>query len=218
MLGRIPNNGEQDQPDKLLADVLGERVDGGDHIFSTESDENSTTRQSDQGADTGKEGWVFFVVLFLTLHVLVTSTSYLCANRASVGYALADTFLARFLRRLGGRLVVDGAVGFELEEEVAAVSNEKHHRRAAGCLRNALVALAAKDFEGGGDDQTADGEGEERGGGLGHGDVEVLLLSADAAEEEAHAHYQQQIGEHGSNERCLDDEDFALDQSDDADD
>ena len=65
------------------------------------------------------------------------------------------------------------------------------------------------------DDQTADGQCQHTRGRLGNCNVEVLLHTVDSAEEEAHAHDQQQIGQHTSNEGGLYNKGLVLDQSDD---
>lgn len=71
---------------------------------------------------------------------------------------------------------------------------------------------------GSGDDQTANGQCEHTHGCLGNCYVEILLYARDTAEEKAHAHHQEQVGQNTSDERGLHDEGFALDQCDDCDD
>lgn len=72
--------------------------------------------------------------------------------------------------------------------------------------------------EGSGDDQTAHGEREQTGSCLRDDNVEVLFQAVDTPEEETHAHDQQQVGQHTTDERSLDNDNLSLHERDDSDD
>lgn len=69
-----------------------------------------------------------------------------------------------------------------------------------------------------GNDQTGYSEGKQTSCCLGDDDVKVLFHAVDAAEEETHAHDEEQVGEHGADEGGLHDDHLFLDESDDGDD
>lgn len=71
---------------------------------------------------------------------------------------------------------------------------------------------------GSGDNQTANSQCEHTRGCLGNCHVEMLLHAIDTAEEEAHAHHQQQVGQHTADEGGLHNKSLALDQRDNCDD
>jgi len=62
-----------------------------------------------------------------------------------------------------------------------------------------------------GNNQATNCQCEETCRSLSDNDVEILFKPVQAAKEEAHSHDQQQIREHASNERRLDDDDLTVD-------
>jgi hypothetical protein len=85
-------------------------------------------------------------------------------------------------------------------------------------VKGELVGLTIRPLVvGSGDDQTANSQCEHTRGCLGNCDVEMLLHAIDTAEQETHAHHQQQVGQHTADEGGLHDKGLALDQSDDCD-
>lgn len=68
------------------------------------------------------------------------------------------------------------------------------------------------------DDQTRDGQREKTGGCLSDDRVEVLLETVHTAEEKTHPHDEEKVRQHTPDQRCLHDDDLAIDQGDDRDD
>lgn len=64
-------------------------------------------------------------------------------------------------------------------------------------------------------DQTTHSQRKKTSGCLCNDRVEMLLQTVETTEKEAHSHDQEQIRQHTSNERGLDNHDFVLGQGDD---
>lgn len=144
-----------------------------------------------------------------------TSTDAADLHKRLLDGALQHGAFARAHGDLSALFVEHVGVGLELEEEVRGVHDQQDDGGAAGQCGDGPGLGRAELVEAGRDDDTADGQGKEGGGGLRDGLVEVLLLPAQAAEEEAHAHDEEEVGEDAAYEGGLHDHDLALGECDD---
>ncbi|KAH6607600.1 hypothetical protein Trco_003913 [Trichoderma cornu-damae] len=233
VLGGVADNGEQDEADKLLGQgaVLGDGVDGSDHVLGAEGNDGGGGGKGADGDEEVQLGILLLLVVVLLRvdedagHLLVAVL--LDDAAADEGAGDHQALLEVRVRGpaapgLGGHLlallVEDLLVRLELEEQVGAVDDEQDDGGAAGELGHVIGGRVGGGVEDGGDDDGGGRQGQHGGGGLGHDGVEVLLRAAQAAEEEAEAHDQQQVGEDGADERGLDNGNLVVDEGDDGDD
>lgn len=231
VLGGVADDREQDQADELGADgpALRDGTDAVDHELGADGDDGSGDGQGGDGDEEVELRLLAFVVFRHVgdpiMHPLVVSSTRreaMAAHDSGGGdESLSDSALLEvavpeglcldFLAFLGE----DHGVGFELEKEVGGVDEKQDDGGAAGELGDVGLGCGAGDVKNGGDNDSGHGEGEETGGRLGNGGVEVLLLTAQAAEKEAHAHDEQQVGEDTADEGGLDNDNLLVNQRND---
>ncbi len=200
VLSSVANNGDQNQPDKRLADLTRrhQRVDAVHHVISAHRDDE---RRHDEHQPGGPRPQQRLLLVLL-------------ARRRGL--------------RLGLKQLL---VRAQREVEVQHVEQQQDHGGAArededAGLLVVLVGLVEHAVQRGGEDHRGRGERHERARRLRGALREALLPAAavgaahvvDAAEEEAHAEDEQQVGQDGPQHRGLHDLDLAGAQRDDADD
>lgn len=127
MLRRIAHNRQQNQPDKGLTDIprLRQRINRVNHELRTNSNKHSRDTERQQRNPDHQLRLLGLIVGVLELDLLCVLPAHCVRGHAAdlgeapAGVAFADA-LAPFLD-FAARLVVHVCVGFELEEEVAAV-------------------------------------------------------------------------------------------------
>lgn len=203
MLGRVAHDGQQDEADEGLGDVhrLDERVDRAHEVLGAHGHGHGGQDQDGGGGERAE------------LRLLGRQP------RLGRGHALLGQRLG--VEEVGVRAQLEAEVEHveDQQDDGGAVAEDQH-----GGVRVGLGA-GEHGVQGRGDDEGGRGDGHEGGHGRGGRRVELLLDAArrararvvDAAEEEAAAQDEQDVGEDAAEHGGLDDADLAVAEGDDGD-